>query len=493
MAPKKTLLLEGLLVLAVGVAVLLAARSRAVVRLCESDEIVYALVGRSIADGHGPLSTAMHPRAVVARGVDLRDQHLPGHAYTIAASFALFGPTEAAALLPSQVAFVASGFLLYMIGRLRFGSLAGALSAMSLYIFPAASSLANSAMSEATLLLAGVAHLGVWCSALAGPREWHAAALALLLGLGATHRETFLAYLPATLWVLWRGEPAARRKRLAVFVVTFAAYGFLVLWPALRARAPYPNYVSDALDRALEPSALIAWLGAQVAGNLSALRVAPSTPAGHVWLMTLAAVAAAAALSWHATPKEGRALAAHAALSFAITLVVLFPVYPFGLWAAARIFVPLIGPALLVLGAAAAQPGRRRLRLAVGAMAAVLTLAVTVEVDHALMTRRDNLDRFAQEFSAYLTARIPAPGAGLVIVDNGFRYAWDAYPARVVAWEALDPRLVGPVVERYPIAAALVREEDKRWFKEAVLRAGGHRFVAAADPTYHGMTVLVPE
>src|SRR6188474_383492 len=101
-----------LLCAALGTAVLLAARPFVPTRLGWSDEIVYAVVARNVADGKGPLSNLVHPDAVLAQGFPVRDVHMPGHPYVVAAAFRLFGVSDGVAVWPSRLAFVLAGTFL---------------------------------------------------------------------------------------------------------------------------------------------------------------------------------------------------------------------------------------------------------------------------------------------------------------------------------------------------------------------------------------------
>jgi 4-amino-4-deoxy-L-arabinose transferase-like glycosyltransferase len=118
---RRRVALDLLVVFLMGVAVLALAYVTGCPGLVWSDEVIYAVVGRNIEQGLGPISNFYHPAAIVAEGFPLRDVPLPLHAYTLGISFTLFGVGEWVALVPNQAAFVLAGLVLFDLGRRTVG------------------------------------------------------------------------------------------------------------------------------------------------------------------------------------------------------------------------------------------------------------------------------------------------------------------------------------------------------------------------------------
>src|SRR5262249_30734678 len=131
-------------------------------RLAWSDELIYALVGRHMADGHGNVSSITHPLTLAARGFAQPDVHLPGHMVLLAAAFRLLGRHEAVALVPSLLAYLLCGLLLYVAGARHFGRDAGLLAAALYYLAPPNLAFANSALMEASVQCATAACVALW-------------------------------------------------------------------------------------------------------------------------------------------------------------------------------------------------------------------------------------------------------------------------------------------------------------------------------------------
>ena len=205
-----------------------------------SDEFVYAVVGRNLAEGRGLISNFYNPDAILAKGLPPGDVHMPGHSLLLAASFRLLGVSESGALLPNQLSFIATALILSALSHRAFGRRAALQTAALFLAFPVQAATANSAMSEPTLVLITVLYLALWCRARTRARLPFAAALGLWLGLGATHRETFLVFLPTACYALWRWPRPVRLRAFLVFSASLAAWMTLVFWcPPPPGRARY--------------------------------------------------------------------------------------------------------------------------------------------------------------------------------------------------------------------------------------------------------------
>ena len=206
-------------------------------RISGSDETYYAVVARNLAE-RGSLNTTLHlPSEIIQSGYPHRDTHMPGYMLILALSVALFGPTDAAMMLPSQVAYLASGLVVYWIARKVFSRPVGYASAAAFCLHPLIWFYANTAMAELSLVLIALAFLAVWLDALERPRLRHSLGMALLLAGGSLVRPTFPVFLVPALVALWRWPAATRRRAWLWFAVAGAALALGVVVPLSQQRA----------------------------------------------------------------------------------------------------------------------------------------------------------------------------------------------------------------------------------------------------------------
>ena len=225
------------IVLAMGVGLLLLSYAVGCPRICGSDEAYYAVVARNLVE-HGSLNTTLFlPDEIASTGFPGRDTHMPGYMILLALPVALFGPTDEAFLLLSQLGYVACGLLVFWAGRRLFSSAVGYASAAAFYVYPLFFFYANTAMTEITLQVVGLLFFCVWLSALQKPRLAHSLALSLLLVVGTVIRPTFVLFLPAALHVLWRWPPEARRRAVIWFGLSLLVLLGSVVYPLSLDRA----------------------------------------------------------------------------------------------------------------------------------------------------------------------------------------------------------------------------------------------------------------
>lgn len=416
-----------MLVLALALTALVVARARSPRGLVWSDEIVYATVARNIADGRGPVSNFVHPDSVLARGLPLRDVHLPAHAYLLSVGVRLFGPGERVPEAVGSVAFVLAALAVFALGRLLAGDAAGEWAGALFAFFPATAAYGASGMSEATFFPLVAGWWLLWCVALRDRRTWQAAALGLALALVATHHETALALLLPAAYALWRWPSTGRRPAVGAFVAGFVPWMALVFWPAYAARAPYPHVVSFLLDEARATGSLRPF-GAALARNLQ-----PWTHPGAglaVYAFIVACAVAAVASTWRARDLR-RSLAVWTALVLGATFVVLAPLHVMRGWIPVRMFVVLIPPALAVIACGLASRGSRLARHGPPAVALAACLALSVPANAWLARDRQEQGEAGRAESAFIRAHVPAD-ARVVIAERAYRYGWDAYPVTVV-------------------------------------------------------------
>jgi dolichyl-phosphate-mannose-protein mannosyltransferase len=423
-----------LLCAALGTAVLLAARPFMPARLGWSDEIVYAVVARNVADGKGPLSNLVHPEAVLAQGFPVRDVHMPGHPYLVAAAFRFFGVSDSVAVGPSRVAFVLAGCLLLVAGTILFDRRAGWIAAALFFLFPGLAVYAHAAMAETTVLLWATAYLAVWAAGLRDPKLPYALMLAVLLAIGATHRETLLVLLPSALYLLLRWPRPTRAKAALVLLLPLALYLALVFWPFYRARPAYPVTVTLRVA----PGAPLGELaGALLENALANLRVMLSwRGASWQWMLIVEALLMAAAVVAAVRHPETKRLAVYTLFGFTAVAGAMTCLYTLRGWPAVRSLLFTEPPALVVLGALIGRRGRPGTMTA--AVLGVCSMA-GLAVDRILIADRHEEYAAGQAEAQALRASIPLD-AHVVFAPRAYRYGWEAYPASVVVWGSEEGR-----------------------------------------------------
>ena len=468
-----------------------------------SDEIVYAVMGRNIAAGRGAISNFYDALSILRKGFPLGDVHMPGHAFLLAASFAVLGPTESAALVPSCVAFVLTGLLLFGLGRRLFDERVGVVAAVLFYVSPPMTAYAHTAMAELPLVFIGCAYFACWCRAMVGPYRTSPFLLAALIGLGATARETFLVLVPSALYALWRWPRPARLRGLIVFGAAFASCLLLVLGPLALARAPYPNFLSTILDLGAGPSMWRA-VAHNFARNLGGLPCPGAHPSG--WTFTYQYLAGALLpLFCLARPVAPRQLAAFVLCSHVATVAVLAGVYPLRdlvpveliavrpatWWAGVRALMFLAGPAAVLLAATIVSIRTRAVRWGVlGATIGLLSL-ISARSNAVLVADRIGAYRYDEPFSRFVAESTAAFHPRVVLAEGAFLYGWQAYPVNVIWNATAEPAEIAALERVIPIDVIVVGETRRVAIEEGVrtgeLRGG---YAIEAEPR-RGVFVFV--
>jgi hypothetical protein len=465
--PVRAALANGAIALAIGAAALaLAGAAGTSDGLSWSDEITYATVGRNIAAGRGPISSFSHPDAILARGFPLRDVHMPAHAYALALGFRVFGPADAAAVAVSRTAFLLAGVLVSCTALRVFGQPAGVWAAALFSFFPGLAAYANSAMSEATLLLLTAAWWLLWCAGLASGRPILAAVLGLLLAVGATHRETFVALVPAGIYALTRW-PGARRRAALLAAGCFAVWMAAVFFPLYRARPPYPHALSFLLDATAQSGT-----GHAIAETLWRNVKPWSRPDVWLWVYALEWVcaAAAAALALRSS-RLGRRLGTWGAATFLVTFAALAPLYWLRGWTAVRMFLYTVPPCVVLLAAAVGAPARRLRRHAVPAAALLAFVAADIVANSWLARDRQAEATRGRAYAAYIRVHTAGAAPRVVIAAAAHRYGWEEYPVAVIDADIDASRLVA-LASRVEVDAIVTRRHTPHFL--AVLREHGY-------------------
>lgn len=468
--------LAGVMVaLAFALTSLVVARARSPRGLVWSDEIVYGVVARNIADGRGPVSNFVHPDSVLARGLPLHDVHLPAHAYLLSVGVRLLGPGERVPEAVGSIAFALAALAVFGLGRLLAGEAAGAWAAALFAFFPSAAAYGASGMSEATFFPLVAGWWLLWCVALRDHRTWQAGALGLALALTATHHETALALLLPAAFALWRWPAPGRRSAVLAFLAGFVPWMAAAFVPLYRARAPYPHVVSFVLDTVRETGSLRPFADT-LARNLQ-----PWSHPGAglaVYAFIVACAAAAVALTWRARDLR-RSVAVWTAVVMAATFVVLAPLHVLRGWIPVRMFVALIPPALAVIACGLASRGTAFARHGPPAVALAACLALSVPANRWLARDRQEHADEGRAYSAFIRAHVASPR--VVIAERAYRYGWDAYPVTVVDVDVDGLRLAA-LAKRAEIDA-VVTQRAAPFFVEALER---HDLARASDADWAG-------
>jgi 4-amino-4-deoxy-L-arabinose transferase-like glycosyltransferase len=499
---RRTIVRESLAAGLIGAGILTLLAATGFVHLTWPDETVYAVVGRNIAAGKGPISNFYVPRSIIAAGVPLGDVHMPGHAFTLALSFLLLGPREYAAFLPNQVSFVIGGVLLFALGRVLFGRAVALMAALFFYACPPLGAYANTTMSEPTLVALSVLFLALWCRALHRPRRMDAFVLALVLGAGATHHETFLILAPAVLYALWRWPSERRARGIWIFLLTLSTCVILVVWPLYRGRAPYPHWTSALFETGREGDLL-----RTVASNaLQNVRTLAGIQTGVRGLRTATdrayAVEVLVMLSTLLVALRTRGLAREVAglalFQFAATFVAVMGVYP--LWRGAnacRLFMPGLPAALLAL-AVGLHERRRSWAWLAGGLIGAFMIAFTIDLHRSFTRQRGGSFDAKRALAAHIRRHACGSPLRFVVAPGAFRYGWEDYPVTVILSSEYDPepemdleRLVelDKVVPLDVIALPAPRRADMK----RLIRAGAFRrsYRQAESGGEGGMAIFV--
>lgn len=218
-------------------------------RVSCSDETYYAVAARNLAE-HGSLNTTLYlPKAIVQTGYPHRDTHWPGYMIFLAIPVAIFGATDAAMVLLSQISYLLSCLLVFWAGRRVFSTAVGYASAAAFCVYPLFFFYANTAMAESLLVFIGLLLFVTWVAALERPRMYQSVVLSLLLIVGVLVRQTFLVFLPPTLYALWRWPSATRRRASALFSLSFLVLLLGVVYPLSLNRAQWANTFYKILER----------------------------------------------------------------------------------------------------------------------------------------------------------------------------------------------------------------------------------------------------
>jgi 4-amino-4-deoxy-L-arabinose transferase-like glycosyltransferase len=212
------------------------------------DELIYAVVARNIITEQNLNTNHYRAEAILNTGFPARDVHMPGHMLLMALSFSLFGFTDAASVLPSQISYVLGGILLFEISRRLFNRQVGWIAAICFFVYPVNFVFANTAMGESTVIFLVLVYFWLWVKIDQSPHPLDALCLAVVLALGTIHRETFLIFLPPSLYLTWQwGREKQIWQPVWIFSLTFTVLAIGLIYPLSQNRSYYPNTFNNLL------------------------------------------------------------------------------------------------------------------------------------------------------------------------------------------------------------------------------------------------------
>jgi 4-amino-4-deoxy-L-arabinose transferase-like glycosyltransferase len=217
-------------------------------RLSGTDETYYAVVARNLVE-NGSLNTTIYlPDEIINTGFPGRDTHMAGYMMFLALPVALFGPTDAAFLLLSQLGYVVCGLLTFWAARRLLSHNGAFLSVAAFYVYPLFFFYANTALTEITLQVVALCFLCIWLASLQSPRLAHTLLLSLLLTVGTAIRPTFLLFLPTAGYALWRWPVQSRRRAVVWLGVSLLVLMMTIVYPLSLERAEGSYAFYDIAD-----------------------------------------------------------------------------------------------------------------------------------------------------------------------------------------------------------------------------------------------------
>lgn len=456
-----------LAVLVLGALWLLATSRLAFLELSWSDEIVYAVMGRNIAEGRGLITSFYDMRALLRDGYPQGDVHMPGHALVMSLFFRVLGTADWVAFAPSWAALLASAAAVFTVVRRTFDTRTAWLAAALLFVMPGLAGYAHSAMSELTLVLASALFLLSWSACTTPARS---ALLALALGAAVLCRETALVFLLPAAEALWRAPREVRPRLCAAFLLT-SAVCLAVLVPLHGDRARFPHFLSN-----LPAFGSDGWKQAVLATLGDNLRLPfPAATIDQQQFLVLLALGLLLPLAVRLLPAEDEAkrLAALLVVLTATNFAGLAGFYPVKGWAGLRAFMFLAPWIAAALAPALARGRHERLRGLAAALVVCLLGASAFRATSALAA-----DRRAEQRDNAVEARVfqrllgGLPVRSVVAFESPWEIGWRSFPVTIVWNVPAEPEslrrinevlridaVMGPARHVLPLAEANQREE----------------------------------
>lgn len=428
-----------------------------------SDEVIYAIVARNIVE-RGTLNTNIYRAdSVVIRGYPTQDHHMAGFPLTLAATFVLFGVKKAVAGLPGQMAYLLSGLVLYGIGKAWFKPAVGFWAAFLFYIYPVSFVSASLVMVESPLNLVAIIYLAFWLvSHREVPKLIHAGILAVLLVVAMLYRETFIFFLPPTLFVLAKTALTRKNYRpLLAFSLLFAILLAGFFWPLSQNRGYYHFPFNDALV-AQDWSTKIEILKTGLLNNISLTARPVDGYYFSAWL-NLAFGVITTVLALVFMRADQKALTLLFVYLFWAALIILIIVHTNILdWATPRHMATFLAPGLLLFVAALLKVKRRWIGYAgLAAMVIVIGLSTGLVTKDTVHYQKKTII-YQQTLSSMVTKYLKQYSPQTIMYNRAFQAGWDHFPTTIVMTIPSSYGEMQVLDERLPIDAIIVNNERDR-------------------------------
>jgi len=282
------------------------------------DQIVHITTARNLAET-GKLTFGLVFPAYVDRP-DWRP-YMPGHVWTLAASYRLLGFGVLSSLLPNLIAFVVAAAAVF-VGACRLYGRGPGLAACALFCaFPGATCYAFTAMQDPTFVAASAVALAAFACAPPRARPWVVPAG---IALAYVFRESAMLLSIPMAWTVWRTHPRPARSLAAAGVLSLLVVQGLDAWQSaqgkdlelfsfvLRGNFNYRDAYLPPLDASL--GAILAGIPENLARNAGVM----AEQLGEAWFqlstvglaLLLAASIACTVLGWRARARDAFALGA---------------------------------------------------------------------------------------------------------------------------------------------------------------------------------------
>jgi hypothetical protein len=447
-----------------------------------NDQILYIHSARNLLYDGNLTQGILYP-SVLLQNTPHSYFYMPGHALSIALFLWLMGDGVWASIMPNILSYMASILLLYLIGRRLTNQEVGFMAGMLFAIFPINVVFAVSALSEMTLVCAGLIAFTAFLCLPSTFRPWLGPVLVCLPFL---IRETgALWMIPMAAIINSDAHDQHRRQHALALVALSMLLLFCVLQiPPIRERpslflhnllgATFEEKYLDAffsVNHGL-PRSVEQWYDLINARSLLQIKqlwweLNKGNLALHLAFWT--PILAVAALPW--LPRFRNLAAAYILMVLAL-FVFLTVLYEWIGFTGARLTLMLFPFSAIIFSCLIAQSFRTiPQRTAVISLLAALSLPVLTAQANALKSADQAMDWFSS------TLRTIAEPDGLLISSWhwGLPYLYENYPGKPVSWAFVpaNQQTLDLLQAKHPIHAAILDHADQRRLGRAALERIG--------------------
>lgn len=423
-----------LIVVAIGIVLLFVSHLTIYREVALVDEVMYVVVGRNIVE-QGTLDTNLYwTESLVRRGYPTRDYHTPGYMLTLAAFFAIFGFNNVVVGLPAKIAYILAGALFYRVGKSLFNPMIALLATLLFYIYPINFVYASLVMVEVPFALLAVIYLALWVKI---SRAQKIGLLDIvLLGVviigGMLYRQTFVIFLPPTLFLLSKFGIARNYRPLITFSLLFLFFFLGVFWPLTQNRSYYPN-VYDRIIEAADWPTKVTILQTTFFNSLSQI-FRPLPIQRDIALIHLILGIVSILGLWQFKERSQRLFALLFFYLFWGSLAAFSALYksPVDL-TVARNLAAFMLPGILLFVAILFQIKQKAITVGLFIIFVIFVGFATLRFAQNAQRWQDDALRTQQKFADIFTEYLQPYAPRSIIFERGFKLAWTHYPMTVVA------------------------------------------------------------